>query len=286
MYNKPLVCDTKRFGKYFNAYEYKVSLKLPGIEYFRNVKTVDQFEKRLTQEIIDFAVDNDYYSGLLHQTTTPPLKPLWKSTAVKTITIFDKVTTYKFGHPEELRKYFSWYEHEKLRNSGFKVRVSSGCVDIYFNDMAAIALLPSELVEKINYTSNAKNYEFGKIYLKNPHYQCRIFLKRMKMDVATIKKFQKFLTSYDIKPCFSLKQRLRHTIDYIDNGSVSVRNSSLINRVRNSTQLGTFPIISDTNFIDCNNDTLTVLSLMYPELIKKVSHIEQNVFHILKKSDK
>lgn len=170
--------DKKRLNLYFDKYQYKFSLTVDGLGFFRGVKTYEAFNERLA-----YCYSHDFYI----KNTAPILKFVdWRAESDA-----NKYTVY--FHDPRVDIYFS------------DIAVIQTLVDEYDT---------RELIDlKPTYTRVEKMIGFDNkvVYQVNPKHKYRVYLKSRKYTQEERQELYDYLKDKDIKIGEALRSWLLHT---------------------------------------------------------------------------
>ena len=231
------VLDDRRFNWYFDKYQLRAQIKLPGIQHFRNTKSTEDFENRL-----DYSLAPNYHTGSKDARTT--------------------VRTKVRDVENALRKFITW-KHTNS-NTDFICKVSFNTVDIYTNDLYMIQdlkiLLDNEQKIDFNFYRAEKipNFERSVVYHKNPKHMFRLFLASRVWTYDERQTLLEFLNqnSRSVFPCSSL-------IEWIT-------------RVYRGINLNNTRWSSSSFFIDFDDEQfITYFGLKFNGSVGKLCHIKK-----------
>lgn len=240
-----IILDKKRINPYFDKYQYKAVFNLPGINYFRDICTIEKFESRLNSKVSRY--ENRYHG---HRTLH---------------TIKNLVSLEGENHIDKFYEFITWRSNNK-QSSQLKCVIKYSTLEVYTVELEKLLELVDGLaklgVEHTVYKSYIlEKYERGVIYHIEPKHKFRIFLKGTKLNRQDTKKFDDFIKVYKLSLAPSLKNYVHNVINY-DGHRTHFSYQNLI--------------ITTTNYIDIDDEQyVTLLSLMYPDLIRKVCKIEK-----------
>lgn len=238
-----LIVDKNRVNLYFDKYKYKTVLCIPLIHYFRNVTNIKKYQCRLNDTLHVWTSNN---------TLTRVAKTLQE------ILLAGSPTNVK-----KFEKIISWLEYVKP-TTDIKIVTKYDFLEIYNNDLTQISdlldrLSQFNLKEKLYYAEKLNHYTKDTIYHKNPKFKTRIYFKLKRFDDAETDNFTKFVESYNFNLSPSLTNLLYRSHLY---------RSFRVPQIKK--------VIMEHFYVDINDDyLLTVLSLTYPDLIRKVCKIEK-----------
>lgn len=149
--------DDRRFNWYFDKYQLRANIKFPGIQYFRYIKSIEDFENRLNQSI-----GQNYLSGSKSSRTTV------RTRVEKAIPV--------------LQKFIEWKLLQNSSKTDFICRIAYDSVDIYTNDLRIIQDLKSlidydnKVIFNFFRAEKIPNFERSVVYHKNPKHNYRVYL--------------------------------------------------------------------------------------------------------------
>lgn len=230
--------DKTKLSYYYDNFKYRAVLYLQYIEHFRNAKTSNDFLKSLGKKVY-FGYTSYRSSNLVRDA-------------------IDKECPENYSLIEQ---FVSWREHKTVESKDVKIRINFSYLTLYFNDFQNIKDLHDAFTNlgksfKYNYSNAIPNFKKGVIYHKEPKNKFRLFLKPTRLYDSDKEDFIKFLNSYK----FNLSQSLKNSILF--------RYRTLSNRNHLNIQ--------SNHYLDYDDESLlTILAMMYPNLIRKICTIEK-----------
>lgn len=241
--------DKNRLHFYYNKYQYKISLRLVGIEYFRYINNILAFNERLNSVISRF----DYRFVSAKHFELPTLAEVLHAR-----TNFNKFAVEEF---------IDW-KCSRTERDDHTIKISHGTVDCYSSNLDIIKFLEDIAVRnnvshELYYVEN-NSYERNVIYRKNPKNLYRVYLSFRRMEEKERDKFLKIINDHGFITSRSLNETLTN----------SSRNS--IQRFIFGQANPTYYLLFDHHYLDFDDDRLiTILSLTYPDLIRKICRMEK-----------
>lgn len=179
-----LIQDPTKLSLYFDIYRYKLKMKIPGVHYFRSVKSIDQYNQRLNQ-IHTFGLKLNIYtiSQFFKDHSNYKLEP-----------IYDFIL-FKINQPKNQNK----------------VIVSYDSVNVYSNDvneLINIATVNKFADCQLITITELKDYDKNNIYKKKPKHKYRIYLNYSKITDGDIQLFMKLLMTNDCAPSRTLSREM------------------------------------------------------------------------------
>jgi len=245
--------DKSRLSLYFDKFQYRLSLNMSAIHYFRYIKNNSDYDSRVIslREHLSSGSDKNW-NGFVYQ-------PFGASRSFATIS----------DNLPSIEAYSLWRETISVPTD-VMIRIQCDKLDVYSNKMSIFQSLLDKLDSvndfldvKFLKSKPMKNFEKGIVYRENPKYKFRIYLSCELRTIEQIKQFNDTLLRYDINLSKSL-------ISWIDSSEVMAEKSPF------STTPGTWswPHFS----FDFNDESIiTILCLQHQEWIGKVCHIEKKI---------
>lgn len=232
--------DTQRLGLYYNKYQYKLSVKMPLIQYFREVDSTEKYERRLDDQL-------SIWSGInVQPRVQKPIRELLGNTGYDSIEKFEIITNFR--------------ERQRiLKNT--KILVKFDTLDIYSTELDILEDLICKLKKfsvdyKIFFVDQIENYDREIVYLKNPQHSTRVYFKIVRLTYNEAKDLHDFFVQNEFRMSPSLDKSL-------------LSSYSLYYGIKKNLILEHF-------FVDFSNEQLlTLMSLKYPKLIRKVCKIQK-----------
>lgn len=242
------ILDKNKLHLYFNKFQYKINLRLVGIEYFRYVNDVSDFESRLESSV---AISE--YGRWMSRSASYIYSSLQEI-------LTNRVNFSKSG----LMDFIEWKSLRDVKNDHM-IKISRGNVDVYSTNLDVINLIKN-IAEKNNityqmYYVKETEYERNVVYLKKPKNSNRVYLRYNRLDLDKTAKLVKFLDLNNFIMSKSLKQSLTRR-----------------NNPSHMILLGPpkYHLLFDHHYVEFNDEKMiTLLSLSYPELIRKICRIEK-----------
>lgn len=238
---KPIL-DSRRVKPYFEKYKYKALLKLNMMGYFRDITTYEKFERRLNDKISLFG----YYPG-----------------GSKTLrTIKQMVDSEGEDHLTKLSEVINWRQNNTTE---VKYVIRHNSVEIYSSDLTVL----TDLVLKVKtlnikaylYESDIlKNYDREVVYHREPKHKFRVYLRQKRLTKESTLELKNFIDGHGLSISPSMKYYMNNVL--FGDGYARPTPARL--------QLAT------SNYIDIDDEKyITVLSLTYPDIVRKVCRIEK-----------
>jgi hypothetical protein len=230
--------DIARSAFYFGKFKYKMSVFARNVHYFRSIKTVDNFHKRLDR--YSTQRDDGYFF-------LDDIQSLFSDKKTQTT----------------IEGFVRWRESIVNTQLKFKIRINQSHILIYGNDLQLYDDLLTEIKDSVNpaqieyyYVNSNPNYDRSIIYLQKPKRKFRIYLKSEIYSTSDREKLLKFMIDNNIYMCRSFNEWL-------------IRNNST-NFFKNTSYSW------DHFFFELDDETLiTLILLKFDRLIRKVCTIEK-----------
>lgn len=250
------ILDKTRLTLYYDQYKYKVHFIVPGIQYFRNIKSVNDMSLRLAHDVLNS--ERQPYSSFTSNrfgATTHLSRLQFKR--------LDDILKNNFSGEKVIKDYFLMYE-KLIANStdSHKIAVSANSVIIYTNSetlISDIKVQGESIQPKSYYVETKPDYVKGKIYHKSPTHKYRVYfsLKRL-TDKESANRFRDFINTNDCKPSYSLQREL----------NAALYDSRMIRTP--------YLMLVSNHYIDINDEKIiTMLALTFGDYVSKVSDIVQ-----------
>ncbi len=240
--NINFIHDKSGLNLYYNYYKYKILVRLERICMVRYIQDLVHFEKRLEQTY-------NYGNWSINDRGATPK-----------ITIRDTIIV-DGGNIDELKNFILW---RSVNSKECKIIVNQNFVHIYFNDTKLLNNFLYNFPDKKTkikglYRVKLKNYNPEVIYQVNPKHKFRMYLTAKNLTFNEVKDFNVTCLENNIKPCPSLSSQIeRYFMDQ---------------KYRNYYRKF---FVYYNSFVDFDEEYLfTLMSLKFPELIKKFYHIER-----------
>lgn len=232
--------DISRSAFYFDKFKYKMSVFVRNVHYFRSIKTVDNFHKKINRYSTQL---ND---GFLFFDDIQLL-------------VADKTTQ------TAIESFVRWRESLVNTQLKFKIRVNHSHILIYGNDLQLYDGLLTEIKDSVNlaqieyyYVNSNPNYDRSVIYLQKPKRKFRIYLKSEMYCTSDREKLLNFMIDKDIYMCRSFNEWLNR-----NNSNNFFKNTSYS---------------WDHFFFELDDEMLiTLILLKFDRLIRKVCAIEKKI---------
>lgn len=232
--NLPFARETRRYNRYLDKYLYKISIKLRGIQYFRDCKNKNQVNSRLERKV---------YSST--HTGIPTMKTLNSMLEKSDNKTFDVLTFFDI-----------LFDTNEL----YFRRIFQNKIDIYTNSLelcSAFSIFSDKVSYK--YVTEKVDYDANVIYLHKPKYNFRLFLNTKRLDETELARFSNFVNVYSFKPSRSFSKSLLWHYASLKNGSL-IKNWMYVHEKY------------FLDFID--ETLITIFAISFPDLIRKVCKIE------------
>lgn len=235
--------DKARVSLYYEKYKFKGTICIPGIEWFRYIKTIDDYQKKLESSINTYLLNRIVSSN-------------------KTITIRKYLEENHPGSLERIKDFILWRSF--LDKFDVKLVITFGRVYVYSNEEEVFSNL---LFSELNYVESIPNWEKGVIYHKNPKNKWRIYFKHTRLNESEAKAFIEFLERYSFIPSYSLQRLL-----YPKNGRTLLWNTITAINYKKVQPI----YLRDIHYVDFDDEVLTtIIGVGYGTMIKRVSKIEK-----------
>lgn len=227
--------ETSRFFKYHNKYQYRAIVNLPGIEFCRRMNSHNDYDANLSR--------HTYIGTFLSHIKRDP----W---------VLVRDVLAQRGHLDNVKAYRDWLEHSENSKLQYFKKIYHGSLVVYASDHKCLDELDKffnkDYIRK-TYTLDATKDDSSVIYQVKPTHEYRVHMKSTSYDLKTL------LTFVDQYEC-----KLSPSFTYV------------INSRRQDLSKAPKIYIQSNFFIDVKDEqTITVMTLIIPELVHKVSTIEK-----------
>jgi hypothetical protein len=237
--------DRSRIDYYYGTYQYKVSFDVKGIGYFRYVSSYDKFER-----VIDEPSNN--YRGI----------GIWPRKN-RAVTLREQLEPTL----DVIREFVLWRQWAAAENHQFRVSVSHNYVTVYLNDLDLVGDLTDRFGQhvRISYyrVDRLPGIQPDVIYQHSPKHKYRFYFKEK---------------SYRSRP-----EEFVDLIEFLKNNEFEVCRTLLAQyEVFKNPDSDFYSIfrfnptyITRDRYADFDDDRmLTILSLRFPDALRKVFRIE------------
>ena len=218
---------------YYDKYKYRARISISGIRFTMYTRTIESFVKMINRT-------GEYKS----YSTIPPTQ------LAEVRTNIDSISTYR----NDIRK-----------NKLGSIRLEGNRVSVFSNELSVLQRLTELGNIEVDYTEVIMGDFTGvKYFVNKPKYNFRVYLKRKRIELATIKDFSNVINkTKDLYPSSSLSAWLLATT---------------VGSARFKYYSWQYNHSSTTHFIDFDNEsTLSYLALMYGEYLGHRYKLEKRI---------
>ena len=221
---------------YYDKYKYRARISISGVRYTMYTKTIQSFVKLINRT-------GEYTS----YSTIPPTQ------LAEVRQNMDLISNY------------ITYRNDIQKNKLGSIRIEGNRVSVFSNELSVLQRLTELGNSKIDYTEVIMGDFTGvKYFVNKPKYNFRVYLKRKRIELATIKDFSNVINkTKDLYPSSSLSAWLLATT---------------VGSARFKYYSWQYNHSSTTHFIDFDNEsTLSYLALMYGEYLGHRYKLEKRI---------
>ena len=221
---------------YYDKYKYRARISISGVRYTMYTKTIQSFARLINRT-------GEYTS----YSTIPPTQ------LAEVRQNMDLISNY------------ITYRNDIQKNKLGSIRIEGNRVSVFSNELSVLQRLTELGNSKIDYTEVIMGDFTGvKYFVNKPKYNFRVYLKRKRIELATIKDFSNVINkTKDLYPSSSLSAWLLATT---------------VGSARFKYYSWQYNHSSTTHFIDFDNEsTLSYLALMYGEYLGHRYKLEKRI---------
>jgi hypothetical protein len=243
--------DKSKISLYFDKFQYRLSLHISNIHYFRSIKNNSDYHAKLASLREDWSSDKGGHDGYVFRSD---LKRAFENL---------------IDHLPSIEAYSRWREIMNV-STEFMVRVQHDKLDVYSNKMSVFQSLLDELDSfdlidaKFLKSKPMKNFEKGVIYQTNPKHKFRVYLSNKQWNCSEVISLQKYL----IKNSFVMSPGLSKWIG---------ENNTLALGAKHQWGRGAIYTWSNYSFDFDDESLITLLCLQHDEWVGKVCRIEKKI---------
>lgn len=240
-----MIKDTNRYNLYYDQYKYRAIVRILGIQWFRTINSLEQYEKRLEHKI-----DTKYTWSVAAGTIKN-----------RNLSIRDLVLENNSDGIEYIKQFILW--RQRYSASNIKIVINHCRALIYTNNPDDVLTLGS-LVNEISWVEPIQHWQREVIYQKQPKHAFRVYFKKKRLMGDDRKKFLQFIDTEQCQPSRSLYYQIHP-------GQFKFQSVFYNHQIKNS-----FLMLFENYYLDFDDENfITMLGLRYSELIRKICRIEK-----------